>query len=81
MALSFSQDKKVDAVYISLSEKPYAYTKRLDDMRYVDYASDKTPIGVELLGVSWGVNISGLPHGREIAEALEEKGIKVYTAV
>ncbi len=79
--MRLEHDKEVDTVYVSLSEKPYAYTKRLDDMRYVDYAADKTPIGMEFLGVSYGVNVSGLPDAQQISQVLEEKGIKVYTAL
>ena len=64
-------DAEADAIYIYLSEKPYAYGTDLDDERRIDYASDNTPIGVELLCVSKGVNLDGLPHVDEIAKLLE----------
>ncbi len=72
-------DPEADAIYIYLNTKPYAYGTDLDDERRIDYASDTTPIGVELLCVSDGVNIDGLPRKDEIIDVLESNGIKVYT--
>lgn len=73
-------DAEADAIYIYLSDKPYAYGIDLDDERRIDYASDNTPIGVELLCVSDGVNLDSLPymHMGKIAQALEAEGIKIY---
>ncbi len=71
-------DKKVDAIYISLSDKKCAVTKKLDDMRYVDYAQDGSPVGVELLGVSSGVETEDLPNAAEIARLLEGRDIKIF---
>ena len=79
--MKFKHDKIADAIYISLSNKTYAYGKDLDDERRVDYAADGTPIGVELLCVSRGVNLDGLPHVDEIAEAVEAEKIKIYEMV
>lgn len=76
--MKFKHDPQADATYIYLSEKPYAYGKDLDDERRIDYASDSVPIGVELLCVSKGVNIHGLPCADEIADLLEDNGIKTY---
>ncbi len=69
--MEFKRDTEADAVYISLSSKPYAYGKDLDDERRIDYAADDTPIGVELLCVSRGVKLDGLPRKDEIAEVLK----------
>ncbi len=69
--MKFKRDVEADAIYISLSNKPYAYGKDLDDERRIDYAADSTPIGVELLCVSKGVNLDGLPRKEEIAEFLK----------
>ena len=71
-------DKEADAMYIYLNSKPYAYGKDLDDERRIDYASDNTPIGVELLCTSKGVNLEGLPNADKIAEAIANKGVKAY---
>ena len=76
--MKFKHDTQADAVYIYLSDKPYAYGKDLDDERRIDYASDNTPVGVELLCASDGVNLDSLPHIDEVAKALEAEGIRIY---
>ena len=78
MILKSTYDKEADAVYVYLADKPYCYTKSLDNMRYIDYALDDTPIGVELLGVSNGVNTDDLPNSREIMQLLKSEKIKTY---
>ncbi|MBN2239478.1 MAG: DUF2283 domain-containing protein [Dehalococcoidales bacterium] len=70
-------DKKADAIYIELSDKPYAMTKELDETRYIDFADDNTIIGVELLCVSEGVTTGELPERRIIEQVLEKHGIKI----
>ena len=77
--MEFKYDPQADAIYIYLSEKPYAYGRDLDDERRIDYASDNTPIGVELLCSSKGVNIDELPCKDEIVDVLDSNGVKVYT--
>jgi uncharacterized protein YuzE len=57
-------DRTADAVYVYLSNKKYAYGKDLDDSRRVDYAADDTPIGIELLCVTKGVNSDVFLDGR-----------------
>ena len=76
--MKFKHDTQADAVYIYLSDMPYAYGKDLDDERRIDYASYNTPVGVELLCVSMGVNLYGLPRKDETAEILEHNGIRTY---
>ena len=71
-------DKKADAIYIYLSDAPYAYGRNLDHERRIDFAEDGTPIGVELLCVSTGVITDDLPNRAEIERALGDRGIKVF---
>jgi uncharacterized protein YuzE len=71
-------DKKADAVYVLLSDKPYAYGKDLDDKRRVDYDAEGNPRGIELLCVSTGVITDDLPEREKVEKMLGEKGIKVY---
>jgi uncharacterized protein YuzE len=71
-------DKKADAIYISLTNKPYAFGKDLDEERRVDYDVDGNPRGVELLCVSAGVITDGLPERASIEKILGDRGIKVY---
>lgn len=77
MSLKFRYDKEVDAIYIEISNKPYAYSKELDAMRHIDYASDNTPIGIELLCVRDGVNLDDLPCQEDIEQLLSSQDIKV----
>ncbi len=79
--MKLKHDKIADAIYIKLSNMPYAYGKDLDDLRRIDYDAEGNPRGIELLCVSDGVNIDDLPHKNEIAEVLEANGIKTYTTV
>lgn len=78
MTLSFEHDKEVDAIYIRLSNKPYAYSKELDYTRHIDYDANGEPRGVELLCVSDGVITDGLPYRAEIERLLEERHIKLF---
>jgi len=78
MILRTEFDKRADAVYVYFSDAKVARTEKLDDMRYIDYASDDSLIGVELLCVSEGVITDDLPNRAEIERALEDRGIKVF---
>lgn len=71
-------DREADAIYIYLSNKSYAYGKDLDDDRRIDYAADDTPIGIELLDVSKGVNLDNFPEQAEIAKCLQKYNIKIF---
>jgi len=76
--MKIEYDKKADAIYIYLSNAPYAYGKNLDHERRIDYDENGEPIGVELLCVSEGVITDDLPHREEIERILGNKGIRVY---
>ena len=70
-------DRESDAVYLRLSDAPYAFGEDLDRERRIDYAADGTPIGVELTCVSSGVDLRDLPHRDEIDRALRGLGVRV----
>lgn len=74
-------DKEADAVYITLRDVPYTGGHDLDDSRRVDFGPDQQPCGIELLNVSHGVRIEGLPHMPEVVELLRAHGIPVATPV
>lgn len=74
-------DKQADAIYIYLSDAPYAYGKDLDNERRIDYAADGSPRGVELLCVSEGVNVSDFPYAQEIVKVLAVNGIRAYSVL
>ena len=76
-ALAVEHDPEADALYIRLSDRPYAYGEDFGDERRVDYAADGSPIGVELLCVSLGVDLADLPRAQQIAEALKPLNIRI----
>jgi uncharacterized protein YuzE len=78
MKIRCEYDREADAIYIYLNNKPYAYGKDLDDGRRIDYAVDDTPIGIELLGVSQGVEMDGIPYPVEVAKLLKDHNIKIF---
>lgn len=76
--MEYQYDPNTDCAYILINNLPHAYSKEVDETRFIDYAKDGTVIGVELLYVSSGVDVSGLPHQSQIAELLDKHNIKVY---
>ena len=78
--IKYTYDKGADAIYIYLSDKPYSYTVELDDSRNINYAKDDTPIGIELLYASCGVNTMDLPNVmtvERVLEVLEREKIRI----
>ena len=69
--VTFTYDPQADAVYVRLSRKAWAYTEQIDDQRNVDHAADGTPIGVELLYLSDGVQPNDLPQAELVARVIE----------
>lgn len=64
-------DSDADAIYIRLAQGRRSATKSLDDDdRHVDEADDGSPLGVEFLNVSAGIDLKGVPRGEEIASLL-----------
>ncbi|MCK4368899.1 MAG: DUF2283 domain-containing protein [Dehalococcoidales bacterium] len=70
-------DREADAIYIYLSDAPYAYGVDLDDERRIDYDAAGNPMGIELLCVSEGVIPNDLPHRGEIERLLAKHHIKL----
>src|SRR4051812_18957794 len=70
-AMRVEYDPGADAVYIELrpSSGPIE-TEFIDVARYIDYDGGGEVVGVELLGVSQGVDLEGLAESERIAEAL-----------
>lgn len=71
-------DPEADALYIRLSDKERDHTTSLDDERHIDYAADGTPVGVEFLTVSLGIDLRDIPEAEGIAALLESvRAVKV----
>jgi uncharacterized protein YuzE len=78
MTPTLKYDADADAIYIRLSDLPYAFGEDLDHERRVDYAGTGEPIGVEILCASDGINIEGLPRSDEIARLAGKHSFKVF---
>jgi len=78
MAMLFEHDPEADAIYVQLRDAPVARTQALDYDRIIDYTADGHPRGVELLGVSHGVNLDGVPERAAIDRLLQDHNIKVF---
>jgi len=76
--MEYQYDSNADCAYIVINNLAHAYSKELDETRFIDYAEDGTVIGVELLYVSGGVDVSDLPYQSEMERLLEKHDIKVY---
>jgi uncharacterized protein YuzE len=68
-------DRRANALYVALADRPVAYTRSLRDGRVIDYAEDDSVVGIEFLGVSAGINLSALPQQGPI-----ERAIAAYNA-
>lgn len=77
--MKYTYDKEADAIYVQFGRKKYAYGEDIDRERRVDYSKDGSPIGVELLNVSLGIDTRDLPHKEEIEQVLKTLRIKVLT--
>ena len=73
-----SYDRSVQALYVRLSDKPYDHVCELSGDRYVNYAADGTPTGVEFLDLEDGVNLDDVPERDAIAKALESFDFRVH---
>lgn len=60
-----------DAVYVTITDKPVSKQHFLDDYRIIDLAEDGSVVGVEFLGVSGGIDLTGLPNQEALRQAVE----------
>ena len=78
--LQVESDIKADAIYIQLTDEPIGYTKELDDNRLIDYSMNPgQPVGIDLLAVSEGVKLNGLPRVEIVEGILKSIGVKTHT--
>ena len=75
--LTVTYDQDADAAYVAFSRSDTSRQTRLDDGRIIDYAADGSVVGVEILSPSRGIDLDGIPRGREVADALIGLGFVV----
>jgi uncharacterized protein YuzE len=77
-------DPDADAVYVPLAPgDPDGYGRELDDgdpARIVHYDRAGAVVGVELLFVSQGVDLRGVPQADRVAGALRDLGLPIVAA-
>ena len=79
--MTFEWDRDADDVYITLrTDVPFKKTILMDDARMVDFGKGTVPIGIELLDVSDGVDVRGLPEEEAVAQLLRAHGIRITHA-
>ncbi len=71
-------DPTADAVYVWLSDAESARTRNLGDWRMVDYDAAGRVVGAEILGVSAGVNLSGVLESDTVSRLLEQHALRVH---
>ena len=64
-------DSETDAISVHFREpEGPVETEFVDDLRYVDYDAAGNVVGIELLAVSHGYDLAGLPEAERIATAI-----------
>lgn len=71
-------DPIADAAYVYLSDAETVRTHSLDDWRMVDYDAAGRAVGVEFLGVSTGIDLSGVPEGETVGRLLQQHALHVH---
>ena len=66
-----------DALYVHLSGAEVARSKPLDDARIIDVSADGAVVGIELLGVAGGVDLSDIPHRATVEKLIGELGLGI----
>lgn len=66
--VQYQSDAISDALYVTLADKKVAFTREIDSNRFIDYAEDGSAVGIDILEVSAGVELSDLPHSEEIID-------------
>jgi uncharacterized protein YuzE len=63
-------DQEADAAFVYVSDRPepgeVIQTRALDSHRCVDYGANQEILGFEFLGISRGVELTGLPYRQEL---------------
>ena len=75
--------ERANLIYIQFDDRDVAYSENISRGREydrgVDYAADGTPVGIEFLNVSRGVDLTGVPRADEILQLLLENQIRETT--
>ena len=70
--LTINLDPEADAAYVLIEDLPVAKTRKLDENRLLDLSTEGTVIGIEILNVSKGIDLAGLPYPQELARLFRD---------
>ena len=73
----FTYDPQADAAYLQLTDHAIVGTEALDSQRLIDRDAQGQPVGVELLRVSAGSALTGLPAAAALEGFLYAAGLPV----
>ena len=76
MQLKLTHDPESDAAYVYVTSHSVARTQELDENRAIDLDANGEVRGIELLNVSYGVKLDGLPFANELATLFKNSGIR-----
>lgn len=71
-------DADADVLYVYLNgEGRVSVTRPLGDLRLVDYGQDGSVVGIEFIGASGGVDLTGVPFAAAVAAAIGDSGLAI----
>jgi len=78
--MRMQHSERANLIYVQFDDRDVAYSENISRGREydrgVDYAADGTPVGVEFLNVSRGIDLTDVPRADEIARLLRENEIR-----
>lgn len=76
--LLLEYDESIDAAYLVAAEGVWDHQERLDDARGINYASDGTILGIEVLSPRRrGMLVDGLPYPEDVARVMRAVGFRI----
>lgn len=76
--LLLEYDESVDAAYLVAAEGDWDHQERLDDARGINYTTDGTILGIEILSPKRrGVVLDGLPYQDDVARVMRAVGFRI----
>ncbi len=74
-------DESVDAAHLTVSDAEWHHQERLDDSRGINYATDGSVIGIEILSPRRkGVLVDGLPFRDDVIRVMKSVGFRILEA-